>query len=924
MKALPLFFRLALIITLLAPPPSNTHAAQIPPVPDATLSLLKDIATANQSAVPAFLYGFENTNHPVFLFAGSEDTNSGKLYRSDGTAAGTSVLLDQSPSWGVYGLGGKAYFVPYKPGSQLYVTDGTPGGTKPVYDFNADYIYVTNAAAVGSWLYLALSNDGQNELWRTDGTSGGTTRVVDNLSINAPWADYPQMAILNNALYITASDGQTGYELWRIPSDNSAPVRVKDICPGNCGVGNWSDSNPRSLTVAGNTLYFIAYGLGANNLPMGGELWATDGSPTNTRLVKEIRPGEDGAFSEAFEYLAALGSTLYFTANDGVSGVELWRTDGAAAGTQMVKDIYPGPVSSRPRWLTPLNGALYFSASDGSHGMELWKTGSGVSGAQMIEIAPGAEDGLPAYFAELDGTLYFSAQSVPGNLELWMLVNGVPAQVADIVPVPDGSSPQYLRAWNHHLVFTAADSVHGRELWASGGSAATTSLIVDLNTQPGEGSRPHDFRTFGGITYFIAEDILHGTELWRTNGTPDSTWLVRDIIPGPTGTEINTSDMAELNGIVYFTASDTTSYVIPHAEETREHGSELWRTDGTRQGTWMVKDLIPGTDSSFPNHYIVMGNTLYFFASDSPSHGSVLWKSDGTALGTQPVNTQYTVNPNQLEVAVINNALIFATIDSYHHNVSFFHSDGTDAGTELYSGGATGNRWAFMQAFNGRMYLGLDEGSSGSDIVITDGTYAGTIGLRYEGNAGTQLPSGMIPLSDSLYFISPTYIETYQGFIPVMWKLPARSNTAERVMDLPSALTIEAITSFSDTQFLFRVRYGDGTGYWYRSDGTQEGTDVICHTCAFSAGEEYALWQNLLAFTGDSGAGQEIWLTDGGEAGTFRLADAVPGVNISAPNNLSAGGINLFFSADDSQHNQEPWVYRIALREKVYLPVTMK
>ena len=87
-------------------------------------------------------------------------------------------------------------------------------------------------------------------------------------------------------------------------------------------------------------------------------------------MVKDIYSGSS---SSSPMYLTAVGSTLYFRANDGTNGSELWKSDGTASGTVIVKDIYSGSTGSSPTYLTAVGSTLYFRAYDATNGVELWK-----------------------------------------------------------------------------------------------------------------------------------------------------------------------------------------------------------------------------------------------------------------------------------------------------------------------------------------------------------------------------------------------------------------------------------------------------------------------------------------------------------------------------------------------------------------------
>jgi len=82
-------------------------------------------------------------------------------------------------------------------------------------------------------------------------------------------------------------------------------------------------------------------------------------------LVKDIYNFQtNGSITGTANY-TQVGSTIFFTAIDGINGFELWKTDGTAAGTVMVKDINPGQQGSQPANLTNVNGVLYFAAAGG-------------------------------------------------------------------------------------------------------------------------------------------------------------------------------------------------------------------------------------------------------------------------------------------------------------------------------------------------------------------------------------------------------------------------------------------------------------------------------------------------------------------------------------------------------------------------------
>lgn len=309
-------------------------------------------------------------------------------------------------------------------------------------------------------------------------------------------------------------------------------------------------------------------------------------------LVKDIAAGLGVNPSSSPGIGILYNGNYYFSANDGVSGAELWRTNGTAAGTLQVRDINPGSASSSPGNFYIFNGLLYFSASDGVNGIELWQTnGTSVGTVLIKDIYPGASSGSPLNFAAVGGTLFFSGF--------------------------DGT----------------ATTGTGRELWKSDGTAAGTVLVKDIWVGTSSSS-PANLVALGTSVYFSASDGTTapgtGTELWVSDGTAAGTTQVKDINVGTLSS--SPSQLRVFGGKLLFSASDGTT-----APAT---GTELWTSDGTAAGTVQVLDINAGTVSSSPSSFVDFAGAVYFSALTA-ANGRELWKTDGTAAGTVLVADVY-------------------------------------------------------------------------------------------------------------------------------------------------------------------------------------------------------------------------------------------------------------------------------------------
>ena len=485
-------------------------------------------------------------------------------------------------------------------------SDGTEEGT---YLLN-NYRPWNNIVVLEDTIYYASAW----RLWKSDGTVEGTELVREGFTGDA----IGPLTIFEGNLWFSADDRVVGSELWKSDGTTAGTMLFKDIRIGS------GSSNVREVATVPTGMFFQAQdGLS------GAELWFTDGTETGTALVKDIQAGEASSYPQG---LTVMDGRVFFSAHDGVHGQELWVSDRSEVGTEMVCDIRVGTNSSYPTKPVIWQNRLYFWAGDDMHGRELWSSDGTAAGSSLIkDIALGSalsHCDSDAIVAVGDTLLFFANDGVTG-CDLWRS-DGTEAGtylVKDIAPGASAGSCRWLTSFGDRVIFCAYEEPNGSEPWISDGTEAGTVLLKDIAAGTASSTGYEESSIFapcGDRVFFTAHDGVHGRELWITSGREEDTNLVRDIASGSVSGVSSYSASALFAGPddrVYFSANDSIN------------GVELWVSDGTEVGTYLVRDIRPGPASSYPR-YMVSEGDLVFFRADDGENGSQLWVTDGTTEGT--------------------------------------------------------------------------------------------------------------------------------------------------------------------------------------------------------------------------------------------------------------------------------------------------
>ncbi|MEM7203261.1 MAG: ELWxxDGT repeat protein [Planctomycetota bacterium] len=811
-----------------------------------------------------------------------------ELWRTDGTSSNTELVVDLRPGTqsGLFthdifavDASGAVYFAGDDGRRRgLFRTDGTATGTVlATPSMWVDLPGGHSAIAVGADVYF-WGDDGVTgvELWKTDGTPGGTTQVA-NINPSGGAHDFREpmhMRVVGGLLFFRADDGTNGVELWCTDGTAAGTRMVADLNPAG-------DATPREFYELGGRLLFAAQATGTGNP----KWWITDAGATTATRVSDV-----DALVTFSGHTAAFAGAVYFGGAAGGTGDELWRTDGTAAGTTLVRDIHPSG-SSTPFAFAARGGELYFSATDGSSGRELWKTdGTATGTVQVADLEPGSRSSNPSQLYSDGGLVYFYAATSASGGELFAS-DGTAAGTRVVRELQAGSGHRAFfdgpLAAAQGVVFGGDDGLTGDEPWRTDGTAAGTVALTDIASDA-QASNPRYLGTFGDRLIFAANDGITGEEPWVSDGTAAGTRRLLDASPGRFG---SVEDVAEWRGAAWIT-----------------NRSGLLRSDATPSGTTLE---VPAFGMGEVEAY---ADKLFFSGTNF-----ALWETDGTPAGTREIHSFerglfYPVGPRQMVQAA---GLLwmtaaggsFSTLDA-----GVFASDGTSSGTRLIAP-------IFFNLIN-TAHIEIVPFSAGvligtrGQMWFSDGTSTTTL-VRWAALPTSPIPA--ITVVDGVAY----FTANDPALGDELWRTDGTPAGTVPVVDLwpgPSSSAPASLTAAGGRVWFSADDGTTGRELWC-SDGTAAGTLRLSDAWPGATGSSpddlapAGSGARVVFSAVDPNGGREPWVSDGTAAGTRRLADLAPGALPSQPAGFFRLGTTLFFQADNGTTGNEPWLLPLATAE---------
>jgi LPXTG-site transpeptidase (sortase) family protein len=434
---------------------------------------------------------------------------------------------------------------------------------------------------------------------------------VEDLRPGSGSSSPEDLIFVGTTLFFSANDGPHGRELWKLPTPYTKAILVKDIQPGT------ASSSIDNIKGLGEYVFFTAED------DAGIELWVSE-PPYNqysTRRVADLNVNGDSNPVE----LTPIGNAMFFVADDGHHGTEIYKTSPPYTSIDLVTDIWTGANGSNPRELTRLGWMLFFIAND-STGVEIWRSDPQYNLGSAVKCTNIAMNGdAEIYDITLaENTFLFSANDGESGKELYRLdpPYNQAVRVTDITAQAPSTSPDWITSIGSYVFFSGNINFSGTELYISKPPYEPTSTFLVDDIFDGFGSsNPKNLTRVGTTLFFTANEGIAGTELWKSVPpyNADNTNIVADINPGLGAS--NPQQLTAIGTSLFFTADDGT------------YGRELYMSESPYEHftTVRVADLYSGWQTSNSHSFAAIDHTLFFSATDGII-GQEIWKVDGNFL----------------------------------------------------------------------------------------------------------------------------------------------------------------------------------------------------------------------------------------------------------------------------------------------------
>ncbi len=391
-------------------------------------------------------------------------------------------------------------------GAELWKTNGTKGGTDRISDIRNGVegsVSYDELISVGGRLYFIATDlvgaaGHGKELWAWDGAA---PYLVEDINDGTRDSQIAETATLNGSLYFVVKNHLVyGYELWKANANNAS--LIFDHVPGADQAHGIS-----GVTAFADALYFSAYNPDTQHYA----LYKSPGTVGGDHVLVHEEDGYD--FSPDLHSNGIVDGALYFGGRD-ATGEQLWKLQsGIVTRVKVIND--KGPSFIFGPYMNGYKGKLYFQADDGDHGKELWVSDPLSGGINMLKDIREGENGSNAIpNIVYNDELYFTAHDGFGP-ELWK-TDGTESgtiKVTNITATPSALGPYRLVPFDDKLYFLGDDGLHGRELWVTEGTPESTKMIADFN--PGLADGVWSIIPYDDKLFVAANNGILGIELYQ-------------------------------------------------------------------------------------------------------------------------------------------------------------------------------------------------------------------------------------------------------------------------------------------------------------------------------------------------------------------------------------------------------------------------